>query len=186
MDRRLTPILTTFLLVLATCCQAAELEEATERAPWQPNFGQGVWQVTGGFALVPIYALPADQQQLVVPAAAASAVLYHPEGGAHDGIAASPKHVEIFIDVAGAEKAEIAVWYRLCRTNAADDARFLQGVDASLGGNVGWVDVTTPAGEWTWLRAKPQPELRPHRHELRGSCKTSERRGSTPHLGGLL
>ncbi|MBT3378477.1 MAG: hypothetical protein HN742_01965 [Lentisphaerae bacterium] len=151
----------------------AELAEPTETVPWQPHFGQGVWQVEGGLALVPIFSLAADQKQLAVEVEAASSVLCHPDAGERpaDGTGAgrvvlSPKHIEVFVDVAGTEATAISLWYRVRRVTAPPDARFLQGVDASLGAPVGWVPVNSEPAVWTWLSAEQHPQLRPGRHEL--------------------
>jgi len=173
MDRRLTGHLLAGGLLVHLAAIAAELAEPTETIPWRPLFGHGVWQIEGGMALVPIFSLRPEQQQLAIEIEAASAVLYHPDGGVREAqgtgggrIAAAPKQVEVFIDVAGTETTAVSLWYRVRRVTAPGHARFLQGIDASLGAAVGWVDVNAERGEWTWVRARQRPQLRPHRHEL--------------------
>lgn len=147
------------LLTLATvlpCPAEDETEDRRAALTWKPQYTDHVWQVPGGIALVRRYAFNRAEPALVIEAEEASAFLFHSPGevqkadGASGGQCASnPKRVELFIEFP--ELANLYAWYRV-RLKDPAGVRFLQGIDASFGGSVGWVELKAEPGKWTWVK----------------------------------
>ena len=138
--------------------------------PWRPQFGRGAWHVPGGVAQVASYTLPATAP-LTIEAERASSVLYADGGGERELGGASggrgtagAKCVELFVQTDAA--LVLFCWLRLRLPVGAAALRYLQGIDASLGAPIGWVDLPAGTGAWAWFKVPRVDKMAAGLHEL--------------------
>ncbi len=139
---------------------------------WKPHFGRGVWYQDDLLTLVRRYPIASEMSVLAVEAETLSAWQVHENGGVRQdetgsggAYLSSPKRLQLFVDLPVGE-ASFVPWYRVRLNAPLTESKHLQGVDASLGAAVGWVELEAPPGEWTWVKGPRRESFRAGVHEL--------------------
>ncbi len=127
---------------------------------WNPVFGngyRGVWNTGKEMELVSYFPFPENAPAVVLEAEKSSAVLFNDGGGLRKGPDASdggyivsPKTIELFLQLK--KPTDYDIWYNVRFAGNLEEAKFLQGVDVSLGGDIGWVTLKKENPGWQWIK----------------------------------